>query len=109
MSDNALESPATPRLLPFRSESDPSIGALPSREDRARSKGYRSRFVWVYVALAALAGVGLAAFVVLLAKPDAAPAAKWSAWSPTGSDDAKARQVAAHVATTIDSRTASSS
>jgi hypothetical protein len=72
---------------------------MPSRGERARQKGYRSRFVWIYFVLATLAGAGLAAFAVLIVKPDAGPAAKWSAWVPSGSDDAKARQVAAHVAT----------
>jgi hypothetical protein len=69
-----------------------------SRTDRARSAAYRSRFVIVYVALAVVAGIGVGAFVVLLARPDPAPPAKWSAWQPTGSETAQARQIADRVA-----------
>ena len=101
MSDNALDPPGTPNVPAVQEQAAPppamTLGQ-PSRSERARQKGYRSRFVWIYAGLAVVAGAGLAAFVVLLARPDAAPAAKWSVWSPSGSDDAKARQVAATVA-----------
>ncbi len=69
-----------------------------SRTDRARSAAYRSRFVIVYVALALVAGIGLGAFVVLVGRSDPAPPAKWSAWQPTGSDTAQAKQIADRVA-----------
>jgi hypothetical protein len=96
VTDNALEPPAAAGA-PATGES--TLARPPvSREDRARSQGYRSRFVWIYVVLAAFAGAGLAAFVLLVAKPDAAPAAAWSSFQPTGSDSAKSRQIAAHVA-----------
>jgi len=96
MTDNAFESPAGPAVKPAGDE--PLVLAPAPSSGQTRGRSYRSRFVWIYVALAAIAGAGLAAFVVLLAKPDAAPAAQWSSWAPTGSDDAKARQVAATVA-----------
>jgi hypothetical protein len=95
MTDNALEPPAGSALT---SSADELLALAPPSQDSARGRGYRTRFVWIYVVLAAIAGAGLAAFVVLMAKPDAAPSAAWSSWEPTGSDDAKARQVAATVA-----------
>lgn len=83
----------------------PSAPAGPSttapadvRGDRARRSGYRSRFAIVYLALAVVAGVGVGAFLVLLARPDAAPSPQWSAWKPTGSDSAKTKQIADRVA-----------
>ena len=69
-----------------------------SRSDRARSAAYRSRFVIVYVILALIAGIGVGAFVVLATRPDPAPPAKWSAWQPTGSSMAQAKQIADRVA-----------
>jgi hypothetical protein len=69
-----------------------------SRTDRARSAAYRSRFAIVYVTLGLVAGVGAAAFVVLMAREDPPPPAKWSAWQPTGSDTAQVRQIADRVA-----------
>ena len=97
MSDNALEPPVGQSVSTTPAE--PAL-AQPSRSrgERAREMAYRTRFIWIYFLLAALAGAGVAAFAVLLARPDAAPAARWSSWQPTGSEDAKARQVAAHVA-----------
>lgn len=71
--------------------------AGPSRADRARKDAYRARFGLVYLALAVVAGVAVGALVVLLTRPDAAPAARWSAWAPEGSDSAKAKQIADHV------------
>lgn len=68
-----------------------------SRRDRARLAAYRGRFGLLYLALAVVAGAGVGAFVVLLSRPDAAPAARWSAWVPTGSDSAKAKQIAARI------------
>ena len=72
----------------------------PTRADRARGRGYRSRFVIVYGALAVIVGLAVAALGVLVTRPEAAPSPRWSAWQPTGSDTAKAKQIADHVSTT---------
>jgi hypothetical protein len=69
-----------------------------SRTDRARSAAYRSRFAIVYVTLAVIAGIGVGAFLVLMARPDPAPPAKWSDWKPTGSETAQVLQIADRVA-----------
>ena len=69
-----------------------------SRSDRARSTAYGFRFTIVYMSLALVAGVGLGALVVQMSRPDPAPPAQWSAWEPTGSDTAQARQIADRVA-----------
>jgi len=66
----------------------------PSRQERARSAGYHRRFVLVYVCLALVAAVGVGAFFVILTRPDPAPAPKWSAWQPSGSETAQVRQIA---------------
>jgi hypothetical protein len=71
-----------------------------TRADRARGRGYRSRFVIVYGALAVIVGLAVAALGVLVTRPEATPAPRWSAWQPTGSDSAKAKQIADHVSTT---------
>ncbi len=68
-----------------------------SRGERGRRTGYRTRFAAIYLALAAVAGVGIGAFIVLVAKPDAGPGEAWSTWEPTGSEVAKTRQIADHV------------
>jgi hypothetical protein len=67
------------------------------RSDRARSAAYRGRFAAVYLALAVVAGLGVGALFVLVARPDAAPAQAWSQWEPTGSENAKTRQIADYV------------
>jgi hypothetical protein len=68
------------------------------REERARLSGYKRRFALVYLALALIAGVGIGALVVLVARPDGGPDPVWSAWEPTGSETARVRQIADHVA-----------
>jgi hypothetical protein len=68
-----------------------------SRSERARHSAYRSRFALVYVALAIVAGAGIGALIVVVGKPEAAPAPKWSDWQPQGSSDAKLKQIADHV------------
>ena len=73
--------------------------AAVSRADRARGRGYRSRFTFLYAALTVIASVAIVALGVLFTRPDAAPAARWSTWQPTGSDSAKAKQIADHVST----------
>ncbi|MEO6579483.1 MAG: hypothetical protein ABIO99_11380 [Candidatus Limnocylindria bacterium] len=72
----------------------------PSRADRARGRGYRSRFGIIYAALAVIVGVAVAALAILVTRPESAPAPRWSVWQPTGSDSAKAKQIADHVSTT---------
>jgi hypothetical protein len=71
----------------------------PSRADRARGRGYRSRFVVLYAALAVIVGVAVAALGVLVTRPEAAPTPSWSSWQPTGSDSAKAKQIADRIST----------
>jgi hypothetical protein len=80
-------------------EADPArpIVGPPSRTDRARSAAYKSRFVIIYSVLAILAGGAVGAFVVILSRPEAPPQPRWSTWAPTGSDQARAKQVADHV------------
>jgi hypothetical protein len=73
-------------------------GETATRSETPERRGYRGRFAVVYVALAVVAGTAVGAFAVLVASPDAGPAPAWSAWQPTGSDDAKAKQIADHVA-----------
>lgn len=75
----------------------PSSGADESRADKARRGGYRGRFVALYLTLGVIAGIAVGALVVLVARPDAGPAPKWSAWEPTGSDTAKTKQIADRV------------
>ncbi len=75
------------------------VGRPPvSRSDRARGAAYRMRFTVVYIALALVAGIGVGAFVVESTRPEPAAPTKWSAWEPTGSDIAQARQIADQVA-----------
>lgn len=75
------------------------VGGMPTatRGDRARRTAYRGRFAGIYLALAAVAGLGIGAFLVLVARPDAGPAQAWSQWAPEGSELAKTRQIADHV------------
>lgn len=69
-------------------------GGRRGRTERARSAGYRTRFALVYVALAVIAGVGVGVLAILLTRPAAPPTPRWSAWVPTGSDTARASQIA---------------
>lgn len=74
--------------------------SAPERGDRARLSGYRRRFAIFYTGLAVIAGAGLGAFVVLLVKPDAAPAPAWSLWKPDAkSTDSRVKEIADHVST----------
>ena len=66
----------------------------PSRSDRARRTSYRLRFGIIYLALAAILGAGVGAFVVLASRPAPPEAAAWSSWEPTGSKLARVRQIA---------------
>ena len=94
MSDDVLDSrpvvdaePATPLV------------AEETRASRRASGGYGRRFAAIYAILALVAGIGIGAFVVLLARPEAGPPPVWSRWEPTGSETAKVRQIADHVST----------
>ncbi len=69
-----------------------------SREERARRSAYRRRFALIYGALALIGGIAIGAFAVLLARPDAVPTPSWSSWEPTGSSNARVKQIADHVA-----------
>jgi hypothetical protein len=64
---------------------------------RPRRTAFRKRFALVYVALAVVTGAAVGALIVLLGRPDAAPAAKWASWEPTGSNEAKSLQIADRV------------
>jgi hypothetical protein len=79
-------------------EAEPAqpVGATtrPAQRGGGRRSAYRKRFALVYVLLAVVAGAAAGSLIVLLGKPDAAPSAKWSAWEPTGSPEAKALQIA---------------
>ena len=75
----------------------PLVVARPSRAERARHTAYRYRFAAFYVLLAAVVGAAVGSFIVLIGRPDAAPAAKWSSWEPDGSRLAKVRQIASHI------------
>ena len=83
---------------PVGSSFDGSGEDTPSRAERARSAGYRSRFAFVYGALALVAGVAAGAFVVLLFRPDPPPPQKWSSWQPHGSSTSEVRQIADQIA-----------
>jgi len=68
-----------------------------TRRDRARQTSYRVRFGIVYVVLAAIVGAGVGTFVVLASRGAPPEAAAWSSWSPNGSRDASAKQIADHI------------
>lgn len=95
MSDGAQEPPIidAPLATPVAADADEQ-----PREERARLSGYRRRFAMIYLSLALVAGIGLGALVVLASRPDAGPAPVWSAWVPNGSETARVRQIADHVA-----------
>ena len=71
--------------------------AVTNRADRARHSAYRLRFVLFYFGLAIVAGSAMGAFVVVLSRPHAKPPPPWSAFVPTGSIDARTKQIADHV------------
>ena len=68
------------------------------RSERARRTGYRRRFGIVYGTLALIGGIAIGALIVLLTRPDAVPNPAWSNWEPTGSSNARVKQIADHVA-----------
>jgi hypothetical protein len=79
---------------PTPPEPELSLPLAPTRGDRARRSSYRLRFGVVYLALAAIVGAGVGAFVVLASRPAPPEAAAWSSWEPTGSKLARVRQIA---------------
>lgn len=99
MTDNAEPPGAESEPKVFEAEPARPVSekSAQSREDRARSAAYKSRFVLVYAAMALIAGAAVGGFAVLLAQPGAAPATKWSAWVPSGSTSAKAKQIATRI------------
>jgi hypothetical protein len=68
-----------------------------ARAERAESTGYHFRFSLVYALLAAVAAASVVVLVVVLTRPDAAKAQKWSTFEPTGSPIAKVRQIATQI------------
>ena len=72
--------------------------ATASRAERARNAAYRSRFALLYVALAVVAGAAVGAFVVLVSRGSPAPAAAWSSWQPTGTNDQRVAQISSRIA-----------
>ena len=79
---------------PTPAEPELPLQLAPTRSDRARKSSYRLRFGIIYVALAAIVGAGVGAFVVLASRPAPPEAAAWSSWEPTGSKLARVRQIA---------------
>jgi hypothetical protein len=64
----------------------------------ARSLSVKRRFSLAYLVLAALLGVAIGTFVVLVERPAPKPPPPWSAWRPTDADrTAQQQQIAAHV------------
>ena len=75
-----------------------------TRGERARTTGFQSRFTAIYIALAVIGGIGLGAFVVVLARPSSPPEPAWSAFEPNGSALAVTRQIANRVTRSYRSR-----
>jgi len=96
MSENVHEAPAIEAERARKiSETEPIVQV----DDSAPQGAYRRRFAVIYIGLALVAGLGLGALIVLVAKPDAGPAQVWSRWQPDGSETARVRQIADHVST----------
>jgi hypothetical protein len=75
----------------------PRAGRPLSRSDRARRGAYRHRFAAVYFVLAAVAGVAIGIFVVLMERPAAKPPPRWSSFVPTGSPSERVYQIATQI------------
>jgi hypothetical protein len=58
-----------------------------------RQGAFRSRFAAVYLVLAVVAGAAIGSFVVLMARPDAPQAPRWSSFQPDGSAAARLHQI----------------
>ena len=87
MAEDVISPPSPP-------EPEPPLQLAPTRRDRARKSSYRLRFGIIYLALAAIVGAGVGAFVVLATRSAPPEAAAWSSWEPTGSRLARVRQIA---------------
>ena len=79
---------------PVRSEVEKPAA---SRAERAHSSAYFTRFSLAYTVLIMLALAGIAALVVILLRPAAAPSPPWSKFVPTGSSLDMERQIATRV------------
>jgi hypothetical protein len=76
-----------------------------NRAERARGSAYYFRFSLAYALLALVATAGIAVLVVVLARPSGKSTPQWSAFVPTGSPAAKARQIATRVSSEYKSPT----
>lgn len=71
-----------------------------SRADRARRLVYRGRFAVLYVLLAAVAGAGIGALLVLIDRGKPAEPPAWSAFEPVGSAERRVAQIGDRVSDT---------
>lgn len=83
-----LPSSATPVL----------VEPAPNRSERARRSSYRLRFAAVYALLAAVLGVAIGAFTVLMTRSEPAEPTPWSSWRPEGRENQYPDEIAEHVA-----------
>ena len=77
-----------------------------SREDRARSSAYYTRFSLAHGLLILLAIGAVGALVVILLRPEAASGPAWSKFKPTGSANEIERQIATQVSSEYKATTA---
>jgi hypothetical protein len=90
MADDVASRPAT--------AVEPAVARPPAgRAERARASAYYFRFTLAYTLLTIVLVGGIAALVVILTRPDVVRSPPWSKFVPTGSDIAKARQIATQV------------
>jgi hypothetical protein len=77
----------------------PEAQEAPKPEDRSRGirPAHRSRFMFVYLVLAAALGAALAGIVLLVGTGTSSDNRAWSAWAPTKDGQARVGQIAAHV------------
>lgn len=96
---SGLEPQPSPPSTVVEAETARPVGGVEvhSRAERARHTAYRARFVLIYFALAIVAGSAVGAFVVVLSRPHAKPPPPWSTFVPSGSADARTKQIADHV------------
>ena len=97
MADDVMDKAADAKTGPGSSGGAGVVARPETRADRARRLAYRSRFAAFYVLLAIVAGAGVGALLVLVARGSPAPAPAWSAWEPIGSGARRAAQIGDHV------------
>jgi len=97
MADDVMEKAADSKPVPGNSGGTGVVARPETSADRARRLAYRSRFAAFYVLLAIVAGAGVGALLVLIARGSPAPAPAWSAWEPIGSGARRAAQIGDHV------------